>query len=268
MTKNIHLRALRGAVRGVRKPGHKMTVAERQEAARRAKEAEGSEAYRLLETGQKLTMPSAEEQRRMRKKYAMQYSALSQDPDTRRHLFDLSGKLRPEHRESLLGHVEAVSRSKGSAMIPERLRKMQETEQRLKGRETLALANGEWFYVNHVRGRSDGGYNKPYFIGAGSGYDITRFVVWAPNQEEAIDIAENTWPRFFFTEIVTPGKLERLVENGTEDEGDWRFIESIGKLGKPEQDIRMFEKAQEVAYHAKKIGEYYRLTDGRLVEAR
>ena len=151
MTKNIHLRALRGAVRGVRKPGHKMTVAERQEAARRAKEAEGSEAYRLLETGQKLTMPSAEEQRRMRKKYAMQYSALSQDPDTRRHLFDLSGKLRPERRESLLGHVEAVSRSKGSAMIPERLRRLRETEKQLKGRETLALVNGEWFYVNHVR---------------------------------------------------------------------------------------------------------------------
>lgn len=268
MTKNIHLRALRGAIRGVRKPGQKMSAVERREAERRAKVAEESEAYRLLETKQRLDMPSPEEQRRMRKKYAMQYSTLSQDPDTRRHLFDLSGKLRPEHRESLLGHVESLSRSKDSAMVPERLRRLKETEKQLKGRETLALVNGEWFYVNHVRGKSDDGFNKPYFIGTGNGYDITRFLIWARNQEEAVDIAENTWPRFFFTDITTPQKLEKLVEAGQEDENDWRFIEDIGKVGKPEEDIRMFEMASEVSYHAKKINGYYRLTDGRLVEAK
>ena len=158
--------------------------------------------------------------------------------------------------------------AKDSAMIPERLRKMRETEQQLKGRETLALVGGEWYYVNHIRGRSDDGYNKPYFIGVSSGYDITRFVVWAPNQDEAATIAEETWPRFFFTEIIAPQKLERLIANGTEDENDWRFIEGIGKFGKPEEDIRLFEKAQEVAYHTKKIDGYYRLTDGRLVDAR
>jgi len=268
MTKNIHLRALRGAVRGVRKPGHKLTVAERQEAARRAKVAEESEAYRLLETKQRLAMPSPEEQRRMRKQYAMRYSTVDQEnPVTRRHLFDLSGKLRPEHRESLLRHVESLSRAKDSAMIPERLRKLRETEAQLKGRETLALVSGEWFYVSHVRGKSDD-FNKPYFFGVGNGYDITRFVVWAPNQEEAVNVVEETWPRFFFTEIVSPEKLERLVASGNEVEDDWRFIEGLGKFGKPEQDIRLFEQAQEVAYHAKKINGYYRLTDGRLIEAR
>ena len=265
MTKNIHFRALKGAIRGVRKPGHKMTADERYQAARRAKEAEGSETYRLLETGQKLNMPSAEEQRRMRKKYALQYTTGGSEG---RHLFDpATRKLRPEHRQSVLGHVEAISRSDSSAMIPERLRQMQETSSRLKGRETLALVGNEWFYVSHVRGRADDGYNKPFFIGIGNGYDITRFIIWAPNQDEAVDVAETSYPRFFFTEIIAPQKLKRLIADGTEDENDWRFIESMGKLGKPEQDIRIFEQAREVAYHAKKIGEYYRLTDGRLVEA-
>ena len=268
--KNIHLRALRGAVKGVRRPGHKMTAEQRHEAERRASVAEKSLAYQHLERREPLHLPNAEEQRRMRKKYAMQYS--TQGYEARQHLFGPNGKkLKPEHRESLLAHVESVSRSQGSAMIPENLRRMQEVSKQLKGRSTLARVNGEWFDVGHVHGTSEGGYNKPYFIGVGIGYGMMRFIVWANNESDASDIAENTWPKDFFDEIMATSRLERKIEAGEEEEDHWAFIESIGKMGKRTEDIRMFAKASEVVYHAKKIAEHdylYRAPDGRIIEAK
>ena len=52
-----------------------------------------------------------------------------------------------------------------------------------------------------------------------------------------------------------------------EEQDEWRFIESLGKLGKPEDDVRIFKKAEEVAHHAVPVGnDLYRLPDGRVVE--
>ena len=52
-----------------------------------------------------------------------------------------------------------------------------------------------------------------------------------------------------------------------EEQDEWRFIESLGKLGKPEEDVRIFKKAEEVAHHAVPVGnDLYRLPDGRVVE--
>lgn len=269
-TKNLHLSALRGAVKGLRKPGRKLSVEERREAARRAKVAEGSDAYQHLEKRQKLHLPSPEEQRRMRKKYALQYSTSMQSSETRQHLFGSGKVLKPEHRQSLLAHADSISRSSGSAMIPEKLRRLQETDKQLKDRHTLALVRGTWYTVWKVHGKSEDGYNKPYFIGLGLGFDIQRFLVWASNESDASDIAENTWPKHFFDEIMTASRLDKKIADGEEDEDHWAFIESTGKMGKRTEDVRIFEKAEDVAYHAKKIAAHenlYRLPDGRLVEA-
>jgi hypothetical protein len=55
-----------------------------------------------------------------------------------------------------------------------------------------------------------------------------------------------------------------------EEQDEWRYIESLGKLGKPEEDVRIFKEAEEVAHHAVPVGgnSLYRLPDGRVVEVR
>jgi hypothetical protein len=74
-----------------------------------------------------------------------------------------------------------------------------------------------------------------------------------------------------FSEIISRKALDKLEGKDPSEAERYTFIESLGKWGLPEEDIRIFKKVTEFVRGAKKIrahADIYRLPDGRIVEAR
>jgi hypothetical protein len=133
-------------------------------------------------------------------------------------------------------------------------------------RADLALVDGTWFVVDRYR-KDPESYSdkpKPYFIGIGSGYDIHRYLIVADDESAAIEAAEYLWPRALFSDIKSPKRVK------PDEEDEYTYIERLGKMGKREEDIRIFKRAREFVSNAVKIdphGSDYRLPDGRIIEA-
>jgi hypothetical protein len=111
----------------------------------------------------------------------------------------------------------------------------------------LALVDGTWYSVDKVHGDPQSWDKKKlFFFGIGSGYDIVRILIKADNEQAAIEAAEDKYPKFFFTKIISRKALEQLEKKGgtrwDENPDNYRFIESIGKWGLPEEDIRIMGK--------------------------
>ena len=274
---NIKQRAARAVIRGMRTPGTnrsknlgRMTPEEKSIARQRIQEVGESPVFEYAETRRRPTLPSPEEQKRLRRSQAAR--------DTMRFTMEhgRKGRLSPEAKESIRQQVESLASRPikmgyghhlETSFVPDNLRRDLETASALKERTTLALVDGTWYDVNHTKGRKTDDFGDPataWFFGLGNGYDVTRFLVYADRAENAIEIAEDSWPKFFFSEISAASRVPE------EEQDEWRFIESLGKLGKPEEDVRIFKEAEEVAHHAVPVGgnSLYRLPDGRVVEVR
>jgi hypothetical protein len=271
---NIKQKAARAVIRGMRTPGTnrsknfgRMTPEEKRIARQRIQEVGESPVFEYAEARRRPVLPSPEEQKRLRQSQAAR--------DVMRFAMERGrkGRLSPEAKEGIRQQVESLSSSPlkmgyghhlETSFVPTQLRRDLETASALKERSTLALVDGTWYDVNHVKGRKTDDFGDPataWFFGLGQGYDITRFLVYSDRGEAAIEIAEDAWPRFFFSEIRAASSVPE------EEQDDWQYIESLGKLGKPEEDVRIFNQAEEVAHHAVPLGNsLYRLTDGRVVE--
>ncbi len=107
-----------------------------------------------------------------------------------------------------------------------------------KEEETFALVRGEgWINVDHVYGdESDG---DPWLIGMGQGYDMSRILVYADNEGDAVEIAEENFPEFMGSE-ATEEELEEA-----EDEGRSVFY-AKDKAWIEDEDMRMLQKAKRV----------------------
>ena len=244
----------------------RMTPEEKRIARQRIHDVGENPVFGYAETRSKPSLPSPEEQKLLRRSQAAKDLV-------RFHREGRHGKMSAEAKEDIRQRSEEYANRPlkmgyghhlETSFVPKQLRRDLETVSALKERTTLALVDGTWYDVNHVKGRKTDPYGDPsaaWFFGLGQGYDITRFVVYAERAEDAIEIAEDSWPRFFFSEIKATSRVP-------EDEQDeWRFIESLGKLGKPEEDVRIFKQAEEVAHHAVPLGNsLYRLSDGRVIE--
>ena len=273
---NIKQRAARAVIRGMRTSGTnrsknlgRMTPEEKRIARQRIQEVGESPVFEYAETRRRPTLPSPEEQKLLRQSQAAR--------DVMRFTMEhgRKGRLSPEAKESIRRQVESLATRPikmgyghhlETSFVPKQLKRDLETASALKERSTVALVDNTWYDANHVKGRKKDTYgdsSRAWFFGLGQGYDITRFVVYADRAEDAVEIAEDTWPRFFFSEIKAPSRVPE------EEQDEWRFIGSLGKLGKPEEDVRIFKEADEVAYHAVPLGNsLYRLPDGRVVEVR
>ena len=255
--------AAKAVIRGMRARKGRLTPEEKHEALRRIRDVEESPVFRYAEERRRPALPSPEEQKRLRQSQAAR-DLIRFSREGKRY-----GRLSPEAKESIRQRSEEFASRPlkmgyghhlETTFVPRGLQRELETASALRERTTLVLVDGTWYDVNHSKGRNEDG--PAWFFGLGSGYDITRFVVHAEHAEDAIEIAEDTWPRFFFSEIKAPSRVPE------EEQDEWRFIESLGKLGKPEEDVRIFKQAEEVAHHAVPLGNsLYRLTDGRVVEA-
>ena len=264
---NIKQKAARAVIRGMRHPGRRLSPEEKIIAHQRIKDVGESPVFEYAEARRRPTLPSPEEQRRLRQSQAAR--------DVMRFTMEhgRKGRLSPEAKESIRQQVESLSsrpikmgygHNLETSFVPKHLQRDLETASALRKRSTMALVDGTWYDVNHVKGRKTDTFGDPataWFFGLGQGNDITRFVVYADRAEDAIEIAEDSWPKFFFSEIRAASRVPE------EEQDEWRFIESLGKLGKPEEDVRIFKEAYEVAHHAIPLGNsLYRLPDGRVIE--
>lgn len=175
-------------------------------------------------------------------------------------------KVAPEHRESILSAAKASSGKRklgkyesgtGYTFLPRKVSSQLEAATRQRRKEAVALVDGQWYEVGNVLK----GEGKPFLIGVGNGYSMIRFVVFARSEDDAYELAEQKWPKVFFNDITSkPPKDDAL---------DVYYIESIGKWGTREQDIRMLKRVKEFHSNSVNVGNHlYRLKDGRVVEAR
>lgn len=116
-----------------------------------------------------------------------------------------------------------------------------------------------WFRVDRVKGDPSDG--RAYFIGPGIGYDINRLVVFARDESDAIEIAEETWPWLMFDEVSAKEAEQDERAQPLKRHGDY-FHEGWGV---PAEDIRIFGRAR--LERARLIGNREaRLRDGTVVE--
>lgn len=138
----------------------------------------------------------------------------------------------------------------------------------------LAKVKGTWYYVErYSKDPNSWKEDSIFFFGPGSGFDISRIAIKANDFESAMEHAENKYPHLFFTKTITNKQFRKLEEDpgdGWEsDPENYRFIESKGKWGLPEQDIRIAGKVEEYIPTAVQSDDHSReaiLPDGRKVE--
>jgi hypothetical protein len=272
MAASIRSRAAQAVLRGRGwKPGQKLDPKIAKEAKYNIKRAAESHVYRHLEEGTHPSVPSPEEQERIRYLAIMRSHAQEKrsrgpgvkritDPEQRKAIMEWSRKL-----ASSPPHKEPYTKKLRHTFTPRSVQEKIDQTALLRERRTVARMPGvipdmEWIEVDHVAGKREDG--QPWLIAVGSGFSATIYLVWADHQDTAAEIAEERWPRAFFSDIVK----NPPEEDGEMDEG-YDFIPSLGKFGKREEDIRFFVKATEVSL-AKQLDSHdrlFRLTDGRVV---
>ena len=105
-------------------------------------------------------------------------------------------------------------------------------------KDTFALVKGfGWFVVDKVGG--DKSYGKPWFIGIGQGFDISRLLVFASNESDAEEIAEERWPHLMGT------RIPKREEDESEESGRSTFF-SKNALWYSVEDVRIFKVASRV----------------------
>lgn len=79
-------------------------------------------------------------------------------------------------------------------------------------RETFALVGRDgWFVVDRIAGQVDDG--DPWFIGVGAGFDVNRVLVYARDEGDALEVAEEKWPE------IMGSKVTKKDEEGVEAAG-------------------------------------------------
>jgi hypothetical protein len=124
-------------------------------------------------------------------------------------------------------------------------------------KKTFALVPGHgWLVVDRVAGHDYDG--RPWFIGVGMGFDIGRILVYASNEGDAEEIAEEKWPERMGT------KIARKDEEEAEESGRGTFF-SKGHMWFSSEDIRIFTVAARVEKGVSMIGGDAKLTTGEVI---
>lgn len=134
----------------------------------------------------------------------------------------------------------------------------------------LALVDGQWYTVSNVHKDPHSWKNSKFFFGIGSGFDIIRVLIQADSLEDAWTAGQEKYPKLFFTKIITGRQYDKLDGDDWEENPDnYEFIESLGKWGLRDEDIRIAKEAKEYVSNAVQAEPHSRkaiLPDGRQVE--
>lgn len=127
-----------------------------------------------------------------------------------------------------------------------------------KKEETFALIRGEgWFLVDREAGSDYDG--KPWFIGVGAGFDILRLLVYAGNETDAEEIAEEEWPDRMGSKL-SPEEAEEAEEEG-------RYVFYSDGDAYVSRETRIFAVAKRVEKGVPdKYGREAKLTTGETIE--
>ena len=127
-------------------------------------------------------------------------------------------------------------------------------------RETFALVGRDgWFVVDRIAGQVDDG--DPWFIGVGAGFDVNRVLVYARDEGDALEVAEEKWPE------IMGSKVTKKDEEGVEAAGRSTFL-AKGRLWLSKEDVRIFTVADRVERGASLGGGDAELTTGEKVRYR
>ena len=151
---NIKQKAARAVIRGMRHPGRRLSPEEKIIAHQRIKDVGESPVFEYAEARRRPTLPSPEEQRRLRQSQAAR--------DVMRFTMEhgRKGRLSPEAKESIRQQVESLSsrpikmgygHNLETSFVPKHLQRDLETASALRKRSTMALVDGTWYDVNHVK---------------------------------------------------------------------------------------------------------------------
>jgi len=86
---------------------------------------------------------------------------------------------------------------------------------------TFARIPHGWYVIDKVAGTPHDG--RPWFIGTGIGFDINRLLVYARNESDAEEIAEEKWPD------LVGDRVDRRNEAEAEESGQSTFF-SKGRM--------------------------------------
>lgn len=260
----LYLKALKAVTKERRvSGGGRFKGEERAVAKQRAKWAAQSPVYQAIEAKRKLPMPTPEEIKKRSKSYALKYITREYRQGWR------TKKVAPEHRVGIMEQAERLAT--GGSFIPRKTQEAMESAQLQRKNVAVARIGRDWLTVHNIAGTKDEGYNKPYFIGPGLGYDVRRIVVFAHDDSEAYEIAQEKYPKDMFSEVISRAKLDKIEKEDSSEAERYTYIERLNKWGLPEEDIRIFKVASEFYRNAKALGGHtslYRLPDGRVIEAR
>lgn len=225
-----------------------------------ARWAAESPVYRALEEKRKLPVPPPKRVKQLQRQHALKEIVRGYRSGWGRK------RVAPEHRESILKHAAQITKS-GETFIPRRTAEAMTHARVQRKNVKVARLNSEWLTVDSVKGdKSDG---RPYLIGPGVGYDVHRLVVFASSEDEAYEIAQETWPKSMYSEFISRKKLDKLAEENPEETERYEYVSKLNRWGIPEEDIRILKAAKEFYRNAKEIGLHlYRLPDGRIIEAK
>ena len=119
----------------------------------------------------------------------------------------------------------------------------------------------EWFVVDRIAGSESHG--KPWFIGVGAGFDVLRLLVYAGNETDAVEIAEEKWPERMGKELTDEEAEE------AEEEGRSLFYAKVGAgvVAFEEREVRILNVAKRVEEgRPDKYGQSAKLTSGEVIE--
>lgn len=122
-----------------------------------------------------------------------------------------------------------------------------------KKMETFALVPKHgWFVVDRVSGTPSDG--RPYFIGPGIGFDINRLLVYARNESDAAEVAEEKWP----------DRMGTKVSKRDEDDAGDVFYHSSGRVYAP-KEVRILTVASRVEKGTPELGSEAVLKSGETI---
>ena len=125
-----------------------------------------------------------------------------------------------------------------------------------KKQQKFALVPGHgWLVIDHVVGTPRDG--RPWFIGIGQGFDVSRFLVYANGSSDAEEILEEKFPDRLGE------KLSRAEARKAEENGEGVFYS--GPHTYRYREVRINRVAKQVRHGAIQLGSEAKLKSGKTI---
>ena len=151
--------------------------------------------------------------------------------------------------------VEIGPKEEDGGVDESRRRGVREAGRRPKLETLVNVRDHGWMIVDKVAGKPEDG--KPWFIAPGIGYDVNRLLVYAGNEGDALEIAEEKWPDRMGDRVA------RRDEEQVESSGQGTFF-ARGSMW-VYKEVRIFTVASRVEKGTVETGDEATLKNGEKI---